>query len=245
MSDKSATFPIAGEGRELWDDELSKHFEHYWYNARKKIDLRRLDGFGEIAVRIHDEGNTYLHLDRLYTLWQAVTTMPPAQAIVEIGAYQGGSAKFVAEVLRHIGRPLPFYVCDTYEGHVVVDPELDPKHKVGVQFRSTSAERVTKYLEGYEFVHVIKGDIQATAATLHHDGDFGFVHIDVDVHPITKFCLEYFAPRVVTGAMIVVDDYGFRTCPGAKKAVDDFVAATPGYRLLHLLTGQAILTRIS
>ena len=109
MSDKSATFPIAGEGRELWDDELSKHFEHYWYNARKKIDLRRLDGFGEIAVRIHDEGNTYLHLDRLYTLWQAVTTMPPAQAIVEIGAYQGGSAKFVAEVLRHIGSMSSFW----------------------------------------------------------------------------------------------------------------------------------------
>ena len=95
--------------------------------------------------------------------------MPASQAIVEIGAYQGGSAKFVAEVLRHIGRPLPFYVCDTYEGHVVVDPELDPKQKVGVQFRSTSAERVVKYLEAYEFVHVIKGDIQATAATLPHD----------------------------------------------------------------------------
>ena len=128
--------PIAGEGKELWDEELSKHFEHYWYNARKKIDLRRLDGFGEIAVRIHDEGNTYLHLDRLFTLWQAVTTMPPAQAIVEIGAYQGGSAKFVAAALRYVGRPVPFYVCDTYEGHVVVDPELDLKHKVGLQFRT-------------------------------------------------------------------------------------------------------------
>lgn len=242
---KSAPFPVSEEGKDLWDEKLSKYFEHYWYNARKKIDLRRLDGFGEIAVRVHDEGNTYLHLDRLYTLWQAVTTMPASQAVIEIGAYQGGSAKFVAEVLRHIGRPLPFYVCDTYEGHVVVDPELDPKHKVGVQFRSTSAERVATYLESYEFVHVIKGDIQTTAATLPHDREFGFVHIDVDVYPITKFCLEHFAPRVVTGAMIVVDDYGFRTCPGAKKAVDDFVAATPGYRLLHLLTGQAVLTRIA
>jgi hypothetical protein len=92
-------------------------------------------------------------------LWQAVTTMPASQAIVEIGAYQGGSAKFVAEVLRHIGRPLPFYVCDTYEGHVVVDPELDPKHKVGVQFRSTSAERVVKYLESCDAI--CRGDENA------------------------------------------------------------------------------------
>jgi O-methyltransferase len=239
----SASFPLS-DGKELWDEELSKHFEHYWYNARKKIDLRCLDGFGEIAVRIHDDGNTYLHLDRLYTLWQAVTTMPPARAIVEIGTYQGGSAKFVAEALQRIGKSLPFYVCDTFEGHVVVDPELDPKHKVGVQFRSTSADRVTKYLDAYDFVHVVVGDIQATAGTLPHDREFGFVHIDVDVYPITRFCLEYFAPRVVAGAMLVVDDYGFRTCPGAKKAVDDFVAETPGYRMLHLLTGQAVLIKL-
>lgn len=247
QGDPTATpYPVTDDAKQLWDAISSKRYEHYWYNARKKIDLRRLDGFGELATRIHDEGNTYLHLDRLYTLWQAVVGMPArAQAVIEIGAYQGGSAKFIAAVLDRLERPLPLYVCDTFDGHVEVDPTLDPKHKVGVQFRSTSVERVADYLKEFAAVRVVKGDIRATAQTLEHRDAFGFVHIDVDVYPITKFCLDFFAPRVCQGAMLVVDDYGFRTCPGAKKAVDDFVRNNPAFRMIHQLTGQAVLLRLA
>ena len=228
------------------DKPTSKHFEHYWYNARKKVDIRDLEGFGDLAARIYDERNTYLHLDRLYTLWQGVLGMPPAaRAVVEVGTYQGGSAKLIASALRHAGRPLPFYVCDTFEGHAAVDRALDKKHQVGVQFLSTSAERVSRYLDGFEFVEVVKGDIRQTAGTLKHQQEFGFVHIDVDVHPITKFCLEFFAPRVVPGALLVVDDYGFKSCPGAKKAVDDFMEGNTAFRMLYLLTGQAALVRVA
>jgi len=131
-----------------WTLSTAERYDYYWYNATKKIDLRTLTGFGELAERIHAERNTYLHLDRLYTLWQGILGLPPAaEAIVEVGTYQGGSAKFIAEVLRREGKPLPFYVCDTFKGHVVVDEVLDSKHQVGVQFQSTSAERVSVYLK--------------------------------------------------------------------------------------------------
>jgi hypothetical protein len=65
----------------------------------------------------------------------------------------------------------------------------------------------------------VEGDIRETASRFTDQHAFGMVHIDVDVHPITEFCLEFFAPRVVIGATIVVDDYGFKTCKGVKKAV--------------------------
>jgi len=70
------------------------------------------------------------------------------------------------------------------------------------------------------------------------------VHIDVDVYPPTEFCLRFFAPRLARGALLVVDDYGFLTCPGAKKAVDDFVAAHAEFGMWHLLSGQAVVYRI-
>jgi hypothetical protein len=41
----------------------------------------------------------------------------------------------------------------------------------------------------------------------------------------------------------VLDDYGLVTCPSAKKAADDFIAESPDFRLLHLLTDQAIISR--
>jgi len=94
-------------------------------------------------------------------------------------------------------------------------------------------------------VEVVPGDIQLTAPTLDVQDGYGLVHIDVDVYPITRFCLEHFAPKLVAGGTIVVDDYGFKTCPGAKQAVDEFAAAHPEFRRWHLLTGQALLVRLS
>ena len=44
--------------------------------------------------------------------------------------------------------------------------------------------------------------------------------------------------------MVVVDDYGFTTCPGATAAVDAFVAAHPEYATVHLLSGQCVLVRL-
>ena len=36
----------------------ARKFEHYWYNAQKKIDLRRLDRFGALAEQIRADGRT-------------------------------------------------------------------------------------------------------------------------------------------------------------------------------------------
>jgi hypothetical protein len=48
--------------------------------------------FSELAGRIIDEGKTYLHYDRLYTLWQALEGVTPESIVIEIGTYKGGSA---------------------------------------------------------------------------------------------------------------------------------------------------------
>jgi O-methyltransferase len=229
-------------GQEAETLQKALRFDYYWANASKKIDLRRLEGFGELAAKIREQKRTYLDLDRLYTLWQGVMTLPPdAAAIAEVGAYKGGSARFIAEALRLAGRELPFYVADTFEGHVEVDEVRDPKHKVATQFLVTSAERVARYLRDLTSIRLLVGDIRETSPAMQHETHFGLVHIDVDVYPITRFCLEFFATRLAHGALIVVDDYGAITCPGAKQAVDEFVAANPRFRRLHLLTGQAVL----
>ena len=145
-------------------------------------------------------------------------------------------------------RVLPFFACDTFQGHTIVDESIDGRHRVGKQFKSQNAPvstpRVLKYLKKYSFVQVLEGDIRDTATAFDNQRAFGMVHIDVDVYPITQFCLEFFASRLVVGGTIVLDDYGFTTCKGVKKAVDEFVSERRGqFWAMHLLTGQAVLTR--
>lgn len=71
---------------------------------------------------------------------------------------------------------------------------------------------------------------------------FSFVHIDVDLHQPTLDALIYFYPRMSNHGIILCDDYGFETCPGAKKAFDDFFGDS-GDQILHLPTGQGVVIR--
>ena len=52
---------------------------------------------------------------------------------------------------------------------------------------------------------------------------FSFVHIDVDIHEPTRDSIEFFSPRLSTGGVLDCDDYGSAVCPGATKAIDDFL----------------------
>lgn len=71
---------------------------------------------------------------------------------------------------------------------------------------------------------------------------FAFVHIDVDLYEPTRAALAFFYPRLTPGGIIIIDDDGFLTCPGARQAVDEFAAGS-GVRPIRLTTGQAALLR--
>jgi len=56
---------------------------------------------------------------------------------------------------------------------------------------------------------------------------FSLVHVDVDIYEPTRDSVEFFYPRLSAGGLLVCDDYGFTTCPGATRAVDEFLNDKP------------------
>lgn len=215
---------------------------YYLSGAAKKLDLREVEGFGEIAADVVSAGRTNMNYDRLYTLWQAVRVAPQGKPVVEVGTCRGGSARLISETFKGEGRSPRFYVCDTFAGHPRTDSTFDTVHHGAGKFANASAAETAEYLSGYRNLEILEGDIVETGAQL-ADESFGFVHVDVDVYPATDFCLRFFAPRLAQAALLVIDDYGFLTCPGAKRAADQFIAEFPDFRLIHLLSGQAIVFR--
>ena len=53
------------------------------------------------------------------------------------------------------------------------------------------------------------------------------MHIDVNLYQPTLDSLAFFYPRMQHGGIVVCDDYGFSTCPGATRAVQEFLADAP------------------
>jgi hypothetical protein len=73
-------------------------------------------------------------------------------------------------------------------------------------------------------------------------GQLAFVHIDVDLYEPTRESLEFLYPRVASGGIIVCDDYGFISCPGAVRAIDEYMAGRPE-PVLHCPTGQGVIIK--
>ena len=71
---------------------------------------------------------------------------------------------------------------------------------------------------------------------------FCFVHIDVDILEPTRDSIEFFYPRMMPGGIMLFDDYGFTSCPGAKLAADVFFEGRPE-KIGLLTTGQAIIIK--
>jgi hypothetical protein len=72
---------------------------------------------------------------------------------------------------------------------------------------------------------------------------YAFVHVDVDLYQPTLEAFRFFYPRVVPGGLLVCDDSGcILTCPGARKAVDEFFADKPE-AVIEVPTGQSFIVK--
>lgn len=71
---------------------------------------------------------------------------------------------------------------------------------------------------------------------------FRFVHIDVDLYQGTRDSLAFLFPRLVTGGIVLLDDHGMTTCPGARKAALEYFAEL-GEQVLDLPTGQGLVIK--
>lgn len=172
----------------------------------------------------------------LYQYARQVRTLPGDAA--EVGVYRGGTARLLARLLADDRRRLHLF--DTFAGMPAVDP-LKDRHARG-DFGDTTLEAVQAYLADCVGVQLHAGLFPATATPIAQT-TFRFVHIDVDIYQSVWDCCTFFYPRLVPGGVMVIDDYGLRTCPGAKLAVDSFFATTPEAPC-YLPTGQAVVTRL-
>jgi len=210
----------------------------------KKIKIENITEFYSLAKPILDQKRTTFRQDRLYTLWQGLRQVMDYKGdVAEVGVFQGGSAKFLATILKTNNKEdVTVHLFDTFEGMPDNLIKLDQRNKGG--FGQTSLKLVKEYLSGFKNVKFYKGMVEEQSRFI-KDNVFSFVHLDVDIYNSFKFCLDFFHERLLKGGIIVLDDYGFTTCLGAKLAIDEFLDAHKReYYFFHLDTGQGILVKI-
>jgi Macrocin-O-methyltransferase (TylF) len=156
----------------------------------------------------------------------------------ECGVFQGASAYLMAKVIGAAGASKRLHLFDSFSG------VSEPTQHDGSYWKkgdlacdlSTVEANLAPQAHGISFYPGWIPERFREVASLR----FALVHVDVDLYAPTRASLEFFAPRMVDGGIIICDDYGFITCPGARLAMDE-IAETLGLPLVHLPTGQGVL----
>ena len=179
--------------------------------------------------------HTLVDRKRLYMLFQLVHKASSLEgSMAECGVFRGGTALLLAKLKPENKR---LYLFDTFDGMPLTDPGRD-RHRSG-DFSDTSLAHVQNLLHGYDNVVFRPGFFPTTTGGLEKE-IFSVAHCDMDIYSsVLEFC-HFFYPRLVCGGVMIFDDYGFLSCPGAKAAVREF-CLKEGIIEVYLPTGQAIV----
>ena len=175
---------------------------------------------------------TLVSADRCYVLYTALVNGIQIEGDVwECGVYKGGTASLMSEVIRAKNRSKNLYLFDTFDGMPTTDPEKDVHNKGDFRYNYES--------ELDEVGIVRKGFIPDTFSGL-ESSVISFAHVDVDIYKSVMDSISFIWPRLSFGGIIICDDYGFATCPGARAAIDEYFSFTKCVPLC-LPTGQALM----
>jgi hypothetical protein len=170
--------------------------------------------------------STWDRVAALHGAAEHVTRNKIPGAVVETGVWRGGSMMVAALALlgaRASEREL--YLFDTFQG-MPSPGEKDGRRAAAMWHRtwmSAGEEGVRRAMEstGYpaERIHLVKGLVEETVPARAPE-ELALLRIDTDFYSPVRHALEHLYPRLQSGGILIIDDYG--AWEGARRAVDEY-----------------------
>ncbi len=188
--------------------------------------------------------------ERIIALIEAVrhlTRNGISGAIAECGVWKGGSMMAAARTLLAAGdASRELYLYDTFEGMsepTEADKSFDerpardqlaetPPNEGIWCYSSFDEVRANLASTGYPMdkIRFVKGRIEETVPA-NNPPELALLRLDTDWYESTRHELEHLFPLLKPGGILIIDDYGH--WQGARRAVDEFLAAAPEKYFLH------------
>jgi O-methyltransferase len=188
--------------------------------------------------------HTLVDIYRCYEIWSMVAEAAklPQGDLLEVGVWRGGTGALIAAQSARCIPSARVFLCDTFTGVVKTGPQ-DTIYKDGMH-ADTSAKMVTQLLtlNGLNNTVVLEGIFPEQTASQLEDRPFRFCHIDVDVYQSSKDICEWLWPKLVSGGVVVFDDYGMRGTEGVQRFVNEW-RLRADLTFLYNLNGHAIFIK--
>jgi hypothetical protein len=245
--DVTLTFPLP-DGRALVKGPLTYNTDGLAtkHNADFVRDPLFAAAYGLGASTGHQYGPN-LHVEwRVYTAcWIASNAIRLPGDFVECGVATGIISRAITHYVgwERFG-DRTFWLLDTFDRY--------PAEQLNAQERQAglgrleneyhnSLDGIRKTFADYPNVRIIPGMIPSTLDEVKAE-KIAYLHLDCNAVTPERAAIERFWPRLVSGAWILFDDYGWTECINQKVAMDQFAAAH-GLSIFSMPTGQGILIK--
>jgi hypothetical protein len=173
-----------------------------------------------------------------YQLLRLIETIPGDTA--ECGVYQGASSYLICSFINQSrDHARTHFIFDSFEG--LSEPSrFDGEHWSAGDLAWELTD-VKRKLAKFQNISWHKGWIPERFADV-EDRNFAFVHIDVDLYEPTLESIKFFYYKMNPGGIILCDDYGFTSCPGATSAIEKFLSDKPE-KIIALSCGSGFIIK--
>jgi hypothetical protein len=213
-------------------------------NAVEKLPTKVINNdFTEFENHVIEEVKDYTmtSAERIVSLIRAVEYLNYNNIkgdYVECGVWKGGSiAACLLTLIKLSNEEAKIWLYDTFEGmNEPTDHDLDLNGKLAsermfVEDQETSwlwakadldlvKRNVKKFGYPQKNIEYVKGMVETTLTLDRVPEKISFLRIDTDWYESTKIELEVLYPKLVSGGVLIIDDYGH--WGGCRKAVDEY-----------------------
>jgi O-methyltransferase len=202
-----------------------------------QMDWWRDPGFNAYLERFDERGGFNTH--RRWMLWQLLRLIRDVPGdTAECGVYEGSSSWLICSAIA--GSDRTHHLFDSFEG--LSTPQVEDGSYWNAGALAAGEQLVARNLAPFASCLAFhKGWIPDRFGDV-TDSVFAFIHVDVDLHQPTSDALRFFYPRLSAGGVLVCDDYGCTTCPGATEAIDRFLSDKPE-KMISLDAGGGFLIK--
>lgn len=168
--------------------------------------------------------------------WAALNAMKLEGDLVEAACYKGTTARIIWDYINAFG-PVEknYYLYDLFDHDQTMPHHSLPAHSAKLY------EEVKQKFSDSPNVHVIQGKVPDSFSIAAPE-KVAFLHLDMN-HAVAEIAaLEVLFDRMVPGAVMILDDYGWAYYRAQKEAEDPWLAKR-GYHVLELPTGQGMVIK--
>jgi hypothetical protein len=179
--------------------------------------------------------------------WSALSAAKATQGthknLVEAGTCDGLTAYFAMKAVGDLGFDYKCYMYDAWEAMKADDLLENEKSKSGM-YGYLELETTEKNLKDFSGSTIFnKGYIPDIFSMSDNPDKIIWLHVDLNAAAPTRESLEFFYDKILSGGVILFDDYGSHDHLETKRVVDSFFQ-TKRVNLLQLPTGQAVVFKL-